>query len=87
MKRSKLIQHLLKSFEIISEITDLEVIAVGNAIRDLARLRQEGNQIIDESDEDYLYPAAYFVMIDLSREAVRALNKAYERGYQRAADA
>lgn len=29
------------SFEIISEITDIEVIAVGNSIHDLARLRKQ----------------------------------------------
>jgi hypothetical protein len=29
------------SFEIISEITDIEVIAVGSAIHDLARLRKQ----------------------------------------------
>ena len=31
---------LAMSFEIISEITDIETIAVGNKIRDLARLRR-----------------------------------------------
>jgi hypothetical protein len=29
------------SFEIIGEITELEIIAVGSAIRDLARLRRQ----------------------------------------------
>ncbi len=29
------------SFEIIGEITDIEVIAVGNSIHDLVRLRQQ----------------------------------------------
>ena len=32
------------SFEIISEITDVEIIAVGNAIRDIARLRKQYGQ-------------------------------------------
>jgi hypothetical protein len=30
----------MASFEIISEITDLETIAIGSVIRDLARLRK-----------------------------------------------
>jgi len=30
----------MASFEIISDITDIEVIAVGNSIRDLPRLRK-----------------------------------------------
>lgn len=31
----------MQSFEIISEITDIEVIAVGNAIQDVRRLRKQ----------------------------------------------
>jgi hypothetical protein len=31
----------MKSFQIISEITEIETIAVGNAIRDIARLRKQ----------------------------------------------
>ncbi len=34
----------MKSFEIISEITDIETIAVGSAIRDIARLRKQYGQ-------------------------------------------
>jgi hypothetical protein len=30
----------MESFEIISEISDIEIIAIGNAIRDIARLRK-----------------------------------------------
>ena len=30
----------MASFEIVSEITDIEVIAIGNSIRELARLRK-----------------------------------------------
>lgn len=29
------------SFEIVSEITDVQVIAIGNAIRDVARLKKQ----------------------------------------------
>ncbi len=32
---------MAQSFEIISEITDIETIAVDNAIREIARLRQQ----------------------------------------------
>ncbi len=34
-------------------------------------------RIIDESGEDYLYPADYFIVVDLPREAVRVLNESY----------
>ncbi len=35
---------MTKSFEIIGEITNVETIAVGNAIRDIARLRKQYGQ-------------------------------------------
>lgn len=113
-------------FEIIGRITDIETIAVGSSIRDIARLRkrygrgrwrklkgvatvrhkietrfavcvqnqgcedlelgkvyqvladesaaQDGYiRVIDESGEDYLYPADYFVPVVVPREAERAL--------------
>lgn len=31
----------MESFEIVSEITQIEIIAVGNAIRDIARLQKQ----------------------------------------------
>lgn len=34
----------MKSFEIISEITNIETVAIGNAIRDIARLRKQYGQ-------------------------------------------
>jgi hypothetical protein len=41
---------------------------------------QEGDvRIIDESGEDYLYPARYFVMIDLPQETERALAESFDR--------
>ena len=41
-------------------------------------------RVIDESGEDYLYPARYFVMIDFPRSTVRVLNKAYAHSAHRA---
>lgn len=34
-------------------------------------------RVIDESGEDYLYPADCFLLVDLPRDTVRALNKSY----------
>jgi len=46
---------------------------------------QDGDlRIIDESGEDYLYPADYFVMIELPR-VVRVLNKSFSQSTQPAA--
>src|SRR5919198_2517704 len=36
-------------------------------------------RIIDESGEDYLFPADYFIPIDLPQTIVRALNKPFVR--------
>ena len=39
-----------------------------------ARAAEDGYvRVIDESGEDYLYPADYFVAVELPREAERAL--------------
>ena len=41
-------------------------------------------RIIDESGEDYLFPADYFIPIDLPQTIVRALNKSFVRPAARA---
>ena len=55
---------------------DLEVRKVYQLLPD-ARAAIEGYvRVIDESGEDYLYPADYFVPVELPREAERALSTA-----------
>ena len=42
-----------------------------------AKAKREGYlRIIDESGEDYLYPASYFITVDLPAEARAALSAA-----------
>ncbi len=41
-------------------------------------------RVIDESGEDYLFPADYFVLIEPPMEIARRLNKAYVQSYPRA---
>jgi hypothetical protein len=36
-------------------------------------------RVIDESGEDYLFPADYFILIDLPQTIVRALNKSFDQ--------
>jgi hypothetical protein len=39
---------------------------------------QDGDlRIVDESGEDYLYPAKYFVLVELPSEAARALSASF----------
>ena len=42
-------------------------------------------RVIDESGEDYLYPAEYFVVVEVPRETARALSKSFARSVQPAA--
>ena len=45
-----------------------------------ADAEQDGDlRIIDESGEDYLYPANYFVLVDLPRDTALALNQSFSR--------
>lgn len=39
-------------------------------------------RVIDESGEDYLFPADYFVLIDVSDETARILVDSYGRGVE-----
>jgi len=41
-------------------------------------------RVIDESGEDYLYPAKYFVLIEVPRETERVLMDSFARGLQSA---
>jgi hypothetical protein len=55
----------LELFKIYRVITDKEAQADGDM------------RVIDESGEDYLFPADYFIPIDLPRAVIRVLNKAF----------
>lgn len=52
---------------------DLEVGKVYQVFADDAAARDGYVRVVDESGEDYLYPASYFVPIALPKEAERAL--------------
>ena len=55
----------------------LELHKVYRLIPDEQADRHGDLRIVDESGEDYLYPAGYFVVVDFPRETVRALSKSY----------
>ena len=55
----------------------LELHKLYRVLPDREAKRHGDLRVVDESGEDYLYPADYFVPVDLSRNAVRALNRAY----------
>ncbi len=55
---------------------DLEIRKVYRIFPDARAAKDRYFRIIDESGEDYLYPADYFVPLELPREAERALSVA-----------
>lgn len=55
---------------------DLEVTKVYRVFPDARAAKDRYFKIIDESGEDYLYPAGYFVALELLPEAERALSVA-----------
>ena len=62
----------------------LELHKVYRVLLDKEAERHGDLRVVDESGEDYLYPADYFVLVDLPRDTVRALSKSYTRSMQRA---
>ena len=52
---------------------DLELRKLYEQIPDSAAVEDGYVRVIDESGEDYLYPASQFVLVELPREAERAL--------------
>ena len=54
----------------------LEVRKIYQVLPDADAARHEYLRVIDESGEDYLYPAAYFLLIDLPQPIQEALLQA-----------
>ena len=52
---------------------DLKIRTVYQVLPDEDAARSNYIRVIDESGEDYLYPADYFVMVDVPSEAARSL--------------
>jgi hypothetical protein len=53
---------------------DLEIRKIYQILPDARAAKEKHIRVIDESGEDYLYPADYFVPVTLPREAERALS-------------
>jgi hypothetical protein len=59
---------------------DLELRKLYRALQDNAAAADGYVRVIDESGEDYLYPAEYFVFIELPEKAKRAWTKSRRPG-------
>ena len=53
---------------------DLERRKIYQALPDDAAKKEGYLRVIDESDEDYLYPEHYFILVQLPRETQEALH-------------
>jgi hypothetical protein len=55
---------------------DLETRKIYVVVRDEDAEREGYFRVVDESGEDYLYPASYFILVELPAEAQQALRVA-----------
>jgi hypothetical protein len=63
----------------------LELHKLYRVLPDPEAARDGDLRIIDESGEDYLYPAEYFVVIEVPRQVGQALTKSFTRSDRHAA--
>ncbi len=52
---------------------DLEMRKIYQILPDAEATREGYLRVVDESREDYLYPASYFILVELPRRAKEAL--------------
>lgn len=64
---------------------DLQIGKVYKTMPDKAAAAQSHLRVIDESGDDYLYPAEYFVFVELPQKAGRALTATRRRTATRTA--
>ena len=57
----------------------LELRKIYRVVPDVDAAQDGDLRVIDESGEDYLYPADYFLIVDFPANAVRALRKSFAR--------
>lgn len=65
-------------------LASLEVHKIYRVLPDKDAERHGDLRVVDESGEDYLYPADYFVLVDFPPKTVKVLNKAFSHRMQRA---
>ncbi|MBI2877208.1 MAG: hypothetical protein HYY20_10030 [Candidatus Tectomicrobia bacterium] len=78
MKRSETRPHFVLCINDGGYIDDLQVGKVYQVLPDESAARSSYLRIIDETGEDYLYPATYFVPIEIPEEAAQVLVRASE---------
>jgi hypothetical protein len=59
----------------------LELHKIYRVLPDKAAQTDGDMRIIDESGEDYLFPADYFIPVELPQTVIRVLNKSYAHAH------
>jgi hypothetical protein len=57
----------------------LEILKLYQVLADQDAERDDDIRVIDESGEDYLYPANYFLQVELPPQTIKVLNKSVAR--------
>lgn len=78
--RKRSVPRFAISVENAAYPVSLELHKVYRLVADAEAERDGDLRVIDESGEDYLYPASYFVVVDLPQAVARALSKSFARG-------
>jgi hypothetical protein len=58
----------------------LELHKVYRVLRDKDAEQDDDLRVIDESGEDYLYPAEYFILVELPSKTARTLRASFSAG-------
>jgi hypothetical protein len=66
-------------------LASLELHKLYRVISDEEAVEDGDIRVIDESGEDYLYPAEYFVMLEIPRRTTQILTKSFTRSDKNAA--
>jgi len=61
---------------------DLELRKVYQVLRDVRAAKDDYILVVDESGEDYLYPASYFAFVEMSQFAEQALLGKHKSFYE-----
>ena len=79
MKTSKTTSRFVICVDNSEYPASLELHKIYRLIPDKEAQADGDMRVIDESGEDYLFPADYFLPIDLPQTIVRVLNKSFPR--------
>jgi hypothetical protein len=82
--RKQSLRHFAVCIDNSEYPASLEIHKLYRVLSDKDAEREGDLRIVDESGEDYLYPADYFVLVEFPADTARALKKSFASGLQHA---